>query len=73
MFSLSSKSLLIYSLKFNLGKNFTVKWTQSFLENEKFDCYPDADSATKENCEQRGCLWEKVIRILIMIHDMAFT
>lgn len=73
MLSLSSKSLLIYNLKFNLGKNFTIQWKQSFSENERFNCYPGADSVTKENCEERGCRWDKVIRILIVIHDMPFT
>lgn len=57
---------------FNLGRNFTVQWNQTFLEAEKFTCYPDADIATKQRCEERGCLWETVIRILI-IHDKAFT
>lgn len=56
----SNQSLLIYSLKFNLGKNFTIQWKQSFSENERFNCYPDADSATKENCEERGCKWDKI-------------
>lgn len=67
------QSLLIYNLKLNLGGNFTVQWNQNFSENEKFNCYPDADTATKEKCEARGCLWETVLRILIMIHNMAFT
>lgn len=71
MFSLSSKYLLIYNLKFNLGRNFTVQWDQTFLDAEKFTCYPDTDTITKELCEERGCLWQEVIRILI-IHDMAF-
>nr|XP_001504613.1 sucrase-isomaltase, intestinal [Equus caballus] len=54
----SNQSLLIYNLNFNLGRNFTVQWDQSFPENEKFTCYPDADVATEEKCRQRGCLWE---------------
>lgn len=73
MFSLSPKILLIYNLKFNLGKNFTVQWNQNFSENERFNCYPDAEPATKESCEERGCLWQPVIRILILIHGMVFT
>ena len=58
---------------FNLGKNFTVQWNQVFSENEKFNCYPDVEPATQKSCEERGCLWQMVIRILIMIHCMAFT
>lgn len=73
MFPLSLKSLLIYSLKFNLGKNFTVQWNQVFSENERFNCYPDAEPATEESCVKRGCLWQPVIRILIMIRGMVFT
>lgn len=73
IFSLFSKSLLIYNLNFNLGRNFTVQWDQSFPENEKFTCYPDADVATEEKCRQRGCLWEPVIKMLIMIHNTTIT
>uniref|UniRef100_A0A452QIN5 Sucrase-isomaltase n=1 Tax=Ursus americanus TaxID=9643 RepID=A0A452QIN5_URSAM len=65
-------SLLIYSLNFNLGKNFTVQWNQNFSENQRFTCYPDADTATKEKCEARGCLWETVLKILIMFHSMIY-
>lgn len=68
-----SKILLIYNLKFNLGRNFTVQWNQNFSENERFSCHLDADTPNKDMCEQRGCLWQTVIRILIMVHDMAFT
>ncbi|XP_047731217.1 sucrase-isomaltase, intestinal [Prionailurus viverrinus] len=57
-YTASNQSLLIYSLKFNLGRNFTVQWSQKFSENERFTCYPDADIATREKCEERGCLWE---------------
>ncbi|XP_019573698.2 sucrase-isomaltase, intestinal [Rhinolophus sinicus] len=59
-YTASNQSLLIYSLKFNLGKNFTIQWKQSFSENERFNCYPGADSATRENCEERGCKWDKI-------------
>nr|ANF89437.1 truncated sucrase-isomaltase [Desmodus rotundus] len=54
----SNQSLLIYSLMFNLGKNFTVQWNQVFSENEKFNCYPDVEPATQKSCEERGCLWQ---------------
>lgn len=62
---MSSKSLLIYSLNFNLGKNFSIQWNQNFSQNEKFTCYPDPDPATKAKCEERGCLWETVLRIYL--------
>ncbi|XP_037382547.1 sucrase-isomaltase, intestinal [Talpa occidentalis] len=54
----SNQSLIIYNLKLNLGGNFTVQWSQVFSETEKFNCYPDEDTATKEKCEERGCLWK---------------
>ncbi|XP_036301753.1 sucrase-isomaltase, intestinal [Pipistrellus kuhlii] len=55
----STKSLLIYNLKLNLGKNFTVQWNQLFSENERFNCYPDLETATKTSCEERGCIWQQ--------------
>ncbi|XP_008070613.1 sucrase-isomaltase, intestinal [Carlito syrichta] len=56
----SNQILLIKDLKLNLGKNFSVRWSQVFSENEKFTCYPDADLATEQKCKQRGCLWEEI-------------
>ncbi|KAG8511483.1 Sucrase-isomaltase, intestinal, partial [Galemys pyrenaicus] len=56
----SNQSLVIYNLKLNLGRNFTVQWSQVFSKNEKFNCYPEEETATKEKCEQRGCFWEMV-------------
>lgn len=67
---LSSKVLLIYNLSFNLGISFRIQWNQVFLEREKITCYPDADIATQEKCVARGCIWEAVMRILILFHDM---
>ncbi|KAM5332711.1 sucrase-isomaltase, intestinal [Glossophaga mutica] len=55
----SNQSLSIYGLKFNLGKSFTVQWNQVFSENERFDCYPDLQAATKQSCEERGCVWQE--------------
>lgn len=72
IFFLSSKYLLIYNLTFNLGKNFIVQWNQVFLEDERINCYPDLDPGTQQDCENRGCLWEAVISVLIIIHDIAF-
>ncbi|KAM8771117.1 sucrase-isomaltase, intestinal isoform 2-T2 [Rhynchonycteris naso] len=60
-YNASNKSLLIYNLKCNLGKNFTIQWNQVFSENERFNCYPDAESATKKSCEERGCLWQPIL------------
>ncbi|XP_025725600.2 LOW QUALITY PROTEIN: sucrase-isomaltase, intestinal [Callorhinus ursinus] len=57
-YTASNQSLFIYNLNFNLGRNFTVQWNQNFSVNERFTCYPDADPASKEKCEARGCLWE---------------
>lgn len=54
----SNQSLTIDSLKLNLGRNFTIRWNQVFLDAEKFDCYPDVDGATQEKCKSRGCLWQ---------------
>lgn len=33
------------------------------LDSEKIDCYPDNSPENKQNCEERGCLWEPVNRI----------
>ncbi|XP_073088235.1 sucrase-isomaltase, intestinal [Manis javanica] len=57
-YSASDQILLIYNLKFNLGRNFTVQWNQNFSENERFSCHLDADTPNKDMCEQRGCLWQ---------------
>ncbi|XP_028723035.1 sucrase-isomaltase, intestinal [Peromyscus leucopus] len=59
-FDVSNKVLSITDLTFNLGKNFIVRWNQVFSDNERFGCYPDAGIATKDVCEQRGCLWQEV-------------
>ncbi|KAK2496039.1 hypothetical protein MC885_013513, partial [Smutsia gigantea] len=57
-YSASDQILLIYNLKFNLGRNFTIQWNQNFSENERFSCHLDADTPNKETCEQHGCLWQ---------------
>ncbi|ELK15857.1 Sucrase-isomaltase, intestinal [Pteropus alecto] len=57
----SDQNLLIYNLTFNLGKNFIVQWNQVFLEDEKFNCYPDAEPGTQNDCTNRGCIWEQVL------------
>lgn len=49
------KVAVIGGLQLELGKSYTVTWTQNV--NERFDCYPGQD-ATKEKCEQLGCSWE---------------
>lgn len=54
----SNQSLIIDNLKLNLGKNFTVQWNQVSLDSEKIDCFPDNNPENKQNCEERGCLWE---------------
>ncbi|NXN56879.1 MGA protein, partial [Rynchops niger] len=47
----------ITGLQLELGKSYTVKWTQEPSVNERFDCYP-SPNATQEKCEQLGCLWD---------------
>ncbi|NXV42975.1 MGA protein, partial [Uria aalge] len=47
----------ITGLQLELGKSYTVKWTQEPSVNGRFDCYPSPD-ATQEKCEQLGCLWD---------------
>ncbi|XP_041515159.1 sucrase-isomaltase, intestinal [Microtus oregoni] len=59
-FDASNKVLSITDLSFNLGKNFVVSWNDIFSENERFGCYPDAGTPTREVCEQRGCIWNEV-------------
>uniref|UniRef100_A0A8C5KHT8 Sucrase-isomaltase, intestinal n=1 Tax=Jaculus jaculus TaxID=51337 RepID=A0A8C5KHT8_JACJA len=54
----SNQVLLITHLSLNLGKNFTVRWNQNFTNNDKFNCYPDPQTATEEACIARGCLWQ---------------
>ncbi|XP_045412485.1 sucrase-isomaltase, intestinal [Lemur catta] len=56
----SDQFLLITNLSLNLGKSFYVQWNQIYSENDTFNCYPDADTATQEKCEQRGCLWREI-------------
>ncbi|XP_051482229.1 sucrase-isomaltase, intestinal [Apus apus] len=47
----------IAGLKLELGKSYTVKWTQQQSINERFNCYP-SPNPTQEKCEQLGCVWE---------------
>ncbi|KAF4788286.1 hypothetical protein TURU_162186 [Turdus rufiventris] len=54
-YDLVTKVTVIRGLQLELGKSYTVTWTQNI--NERFDCYPGQD-ATKEKCEQLGCSWE---------------
>ncbi|KAK7820953.1 hypothetical protein U0070_026011, partial [Myodes glareolus] len=59
-FDASNKVLSITDLNFNLGKSFVVSWNDIFSDNERFGCYPDAGTATREVCQQRGCIWNEV-------------
>uniref|UniRef100_A0A493TVC8 alpha-glucosidase n=1 Tax=Anas platyrhynchos platyrhynchos TaxID=8840 RepID=A0A493TVC8_ANAPP len=54
----SDKVVHITGLQLELGKSYTLKWTQQASINERFDCYPNQNS-TKEKCEQLGCVWEQ--------------
>ncbi|XP_068261886.1 sucrase-isomaltase, intestinal isoform X1 [Nyctibius grandis] len=49
----------IRGLQLELGKSYTVKWTQQPSFNGRFDCYP-SPNPTQEKCEQLGCVWEQV-------------
>ncbi|KAF1578868.1 UNVERIFIED_CONTAM: Maltase-glucoamylase, intestinal, partial [Eudyptes robustus] len=49
----------ITGLQLELGKSYTVKWTQKLSVNERFNCYPNPNP-TQERCEQLGCVWEQV-------------
>ncbi|NWH25903.1 MGA protein, partial [Grus americana] len=49
----------ITGLQLELGKSYTLKWTQQMTVNDRFNCYPSPDP-TQEKCEQLGCTWEPV-------------
>ncbi|NWQ87946.1 MGA protein, partial [Burhinus bistriatus] len=49
----------ITGLQLELGKSYTVEWTQQPNVNGRFNCYP-SPNATQEKCEQLGCVWEQV-------------
>ncbi|PKU36141.1 sucrase- intestinal [Limosa lapponica baueri] len=49
----------ITGLQLELGKSYTVKWTQKPSVNGRFNCYP-SPNPTQEKCEQLGCIWEQV-------------
>ncbi|XP_043851669.1 sucrase-isomaltase, intestinal [Dromiciops gliroides] len=53
----SNKVLQITGLRLSLGQSYQVKWTSSFPEKERFNCYPDMDGENEANCRQRACLW----------------
>ncbi|KFR15019.1 Maltase-glucoamylase, intestinal [Opisthocomus hoazin] len=51
------KVALITGLQLELGKSYTVQWTQQLSVNARFNCYPSIDP-TQEKCEELGCVWE---------------
>ncbi|KGL74967.1 Maltase-glucoamylase, intestinal, partial [Tinamus guttatus] len=55
----ANKVAHIRGLQLELGKSYSLEWTQEFTVNERFDCHPSPDS-TKEKCEQLGCIWSEV-------------
>ncbi|NXD73316.1 MGA protein, partial [Eolophus roseicapillus] len=57
----SEKVAHITGLQLELGKSYTVKWTQQLNVNERFDCYP-SPNPTQERCEQLGCVWDETSR-----------
>ncbi|NXD88637.1 MGA protein, partial [Halcyon senegalensis] len=50
------KVALIQGLRLELGKPYSLRWTLGTSVNEKYDCHP-ALGASKEKCEQLGCVW----------------
>ncbi|XP_072508617.1 uncharacterized protein [Notamacropus eugenii] len=54
----ATKVFHITGLHLELGKQYTVEWFTSFIDAEKFDCYPDENGSSEENCNLRGCTWE---------------
>uniref|UniRef100_A0A8C2U2X7 alpha-glucosidase n=1 Tax=Coturnix japonica TaxID=93934 RepID=A0A8C2U2X7_COTJA len=48
----------ITGLQLELGRSYTIEWTQQQSVNERFDCYPGIDP-TREKCEQLGCVWDQ--------------
>ncbi|POI26800.1 hypothetical protein CIB84_009449, partial [Bambusicola thoracicus] len=48
----------ITGLQLELGRSYTIEWTQQQTINERFDCYPGIDP-TQEKCEQLGCVWDQ--------------
>ncbi|NXA54524.1 MGA protein, partial [Nothocercus julius] len=54
----ANKVAHITGLQLELGKSYSLQWTQVFSVNERFDCHPNQD-ATKEKCEQLGCTWSE--------------
>ncbi|NXY24319.1 MGA protein, partial [Atrichornis clamosus] len=50
----------IRGLQLELGKSYTVKWSQSRNIHERFNCYPGPDP-TREKCEKLGCAWEVTV------------
>uniref|UniRef100_A0A663F389 P-type domain-containing protein n=1 Tax=Aquila chrysaetos chrysaetos TaxID=223781 RepID=A0A663F389_AQUCH len=50
------KVALIQGLQLELGESYSLRWTLGTSVNEKYDCHP-GPNATKEKCEQLGCVW----------------
>ncbi|XP_013810008.1 maltase-glucoamylase-like [Apteryx mantelli] len=55
----ADKVARIRGLQLELGKSYSLQWTQEVSVNERYDCHPSQD-ATKEKCEQLGCVWNEV-------------
>lgn len=72
----------ITELALNLGEAYTLEWEYPKRDEDKIDCYPDQDGATKEKCIARGCTWEesKTERVpycffsdnLYTVHDIQY-
>ncbi|NXW98889.1 MGA protein, partial [Larus smithsonianus] len=54
----ADKVALIRGLRLELGKSYSLRWTLGTGAKEKYDCHPAPD-ATREKCEQLGCVWSE--------------
>ncbi|XP_074023543.1 maltase-glucoamylase-like [Numenius arquata] len=57
-YSPADKVALIQGLRLELGRSYSLRWVLGTSSREKFDCDPNP-GASKEKCEQLGCLWNE--------------
>ncbi|XP_060780036.1 sucrase-isomaltase, intestinal isoform X2 [Neoarius graeffei] len=49
--------LYLRNLQLHLGKNYTLIWSSTVEQLQRFDCHPE-ETATEGSCTKRGCIWE---------------